>query len=85
MRIGEKFLDTSISALEFLHDGVYFHTVARRQQHSFFDSGISAEPRERLPKSAFWNSQLFPDLHRGSFMAESDDDNMHIKTPTRSS
>ena len=35
--------------------------------------------------AAVRNGEFLPDLHRCGFMAESDDDNMHIKKPTRNS
>ena len=85
MCVSKEFLDAAVASLQFLHDGVDLHPVAGRQQQPFLDAGIPAEPRERLTEAAFGNGQPFPDLHRCSFVAQSNDDNMHIRRPIQNS
>src|SRR4026207_865187 len=80
MGVGKKFLDAAGARAGSPSPCIRSAPVTGRQQHAFFDSWIGAEPGERLSETAFWNRQPFPDFHRRSFVAESDNDNMHQDT-----
>src|SRR5689334_19389838 len=77
MGVGKKFLDAAVARFQILYNCIDLDAVAGRQEHPFFDSGIRAEPEERLPETAFRNRQLFPDFHRCSLVAEPDNNDMH--------
>ncbi len=84
MGIGKKFLDAAIARLQFLDDRIDLDAIARREQHPFLDPGIRTEPHQRFPEAAFGNRQFFPDFNRRGLVAESDDNDVHVRTPIRS-
>ena len=84
VRISQEFLDAAVPRLKIVEDGVDFNQVAGRQEDAFLDSLIRAQSSQGFSEAAFGNSQFFPDFHGCGFMAQSDNDDVHIRKLTQS-
>ena len=82
--ISQEFLEAAVPRFEILDDGIDLNPVAGRQEDAFLDSLIRTQSSQGFSEAAFGNSQFFPDFHGCGFMAESDNDDMHIRRLTRS-
>jgi hypothetical protein len=77
MGVSKKFLDSSITSVHVVDDGIHLDSITRREENAFLDARIRTQSGEGLSETTLWNSELLSDLDRGCLMAQSNDDQMH--------
>ena len=83
MSIGKKLLNAIVSGIDIIDDRIDFDSITGGQQNAFSNALIGTQTMERFTQPASRNREFFPHFNRSSLVAQSDDDNMHVRQAVR--